>query len=149
MKYRAIFSTEKNALGTDMGLLLLRASFGVSLFLKHGLEKITSFAQMAQVFPNPLHLGAHVSFAIAATSDVFAAVLLIAGFATRPAALFIACNIGVAWLFVHHAQFFGSNADHGELCVLYLCGFLSTALCGAGRFSMDALLSRPGRPPLR
>ncbi len=61
MNYRAIFSTGKNALGTDLGLLLLRASFGLSLFLKHGLEKVTSFTQMAQVFPDPLHLGAHVS----------------------------------------------------------------------------------------
>lgn len=143
MKYRAILSTGETSLGTDLGLLLLRASFGLSLFLKHGLEKITDFTQMAQVFPDPLHLGAHVSFAIAAASDVLAAVLLIAGFATRPAALFIACNIGVAWLFFHHAQFFGPHADHGELCVLYLCGFLSAALCGAGRFSMDALFSRP------
>lgn len=144
MNYRAILSTGENSFGTDMGLLLLRASFGLSLFLRHGLEKITGFTQMAQVFPDPLHLGAHVSFAIAATSDVLGAVLLIAGLATRPAALLIACNISVAWLFVHHAQFLGSNAEHGELCVLYLCGFLSAALCGAGRFSMDALLSRPG-----
>jgi len=144
MNYKAIFSTGKNALGTDLGLLLLRVSFGLSLFLKHGLEKITSFTQMAQVFPDPLHLGAHVSFTIAAVSDVLAAILFIAGFATRPAALFIACNISVAWIFVHHAEFFASNADHGELCVLYLCGFLSAALCGAGRFSTDALLGRPG-----
>lgn len=144
MNFRAIFSTGKNALGTDLGLLLLRASFGLSLFLKHGLEKVTSFTQMAQVFPDPLHLGAHVSFMIAATSDVLAAVLLIAGFATRPAALFIACNISVAWVFVHHAEFFGSNADHGELCVIYLCGCVSLAFTGAGRFSSDALVSRSG-----
>lgn len=143
MNYRAIFSTGENALGTDLGLLLLRASFGLSLFLKHGLEKLTSFTHMAQVFPDPLHLGAHMSLTIAAMSDVLAAVLLVAGLATRPAALFIAGNIGVAWIFVHHAQFFGSDSDHGELCVLYLCGFLSLAFSGAGRFSIDALLRRP------
>ncbi len=144
MNYKAIFSTGKNALGTDLGLLLLRVLFGLSLLLKHGLEKITGFSQMAPVFPDPLHLGAHVSFTIAAMSDVLAAVLLIAGLATRPAALLIACNIGVAWIFVHHAEFFGSNADHGELCVLYLCGCVSLAFTGAGRFSADALVGCSG-----
>lgn len=146
MNYRNLLFDSGNALGTDLGLLLFRISFGLSLFLKHGVEKITSFRQMAQTFPDPLHLGAHMSFAIAATSDVLAAVLLIAGFATRSAALFIAANIGVAWIFFHHEQFFGSNADHGELCVIYVCGFLSLALCGAGRFSIDSLLGRSRSP---
>jgi putative oxidoreductase len=144
MNYKAIFSTGKNALVTDLGLLLLRISFGLSLLLKHGLEKITGFSQMVPVFPDPLHLGTHLSFTIAATSDVLAAVLLMAGFATRPAALFIAGNVGVAWIFVHNAQFFGSKADHGELCVLYLCGCVSLAFSGAGRFSADAFLRRSG-----
>lgn len=33
------------------------------------------------------------------------------------------------------------NTEHGEVCALYLCGFLSIVLCGPGRFSIDPLSS--------
>jgi len=46
-------------------------------------------------------------------------------------------NIFVAWSFVHHFQFFGRGADHGEAIVLYLSGFLAIAIMGPGRFSLD------------
>ena len=140
MDFGRIFAVEPASRRIDMGLLCLRVSFGLSLLLKHGIEKVTGFNEMAKTFPDPFHLGLHVSLAIATASDVIAASMLIAGFATRPAAVFIACNIGVAWVFVHQAQFFGPNADHGELCVLYLCGCLAILLGGAGRFSIDARL---------
>ena len=142
MDLRRIFAVEPASRPIDMGLLFLRVSFGLSLLLKHGIEKVTGFSEMVKTFPDPFHLGLHVSLAIATTSDVIAAGMLIAGFATRPAALFVACNIGVAWVFVHKAQFFGPDADHGELCVLYLCGCLAVLLCGAGHFSIDARLNR-------
>ena len=123
-----------------MGLLLLRLSFGVSLFLKHGVEKIAGFHQMLQGFPDPFHIGVRLSLLIATASDAVAAVLLTVGFATRPSAFFIACNIFAAWLLVHHGMFFGRDADHGEICVLYICGCLTVLLAGPGRYSMDALL---------
>ena len=93
---------------------------------------------MAQSFPDPVHLGTHASLGIATTSDVLAASLVITGLATRPAALFIASNIAVAWIFVHRGQYFGSDGDHGELCALYIGGFLVITVCDAGRFSIDA-----------
>jgi len=50
MNLKVLFSIPKHALGRDMGLLLLRASFGLILLMKHGLEKITNATQMAQIF---------------------------------------------------------------------------------------------------
>lgn len=142
MKVQSIFMVNRDSSGTGLGLFLLRSSFGLSLFLKHGVEKITGFNRMAQSFPDPFHLGVRLSLTIATMSDVLAALCLIAGFATRLSASFIFFNILVAWIFVHRAQFFGRGADHGEVCVLYLCGCLAIILCGPGRFSVDALLSR-------
>ena len=144
MHIRSVFAVNHDSFGTSLGLGFLRVSFGLSLFLKHGLEKITGFHRMAQGFPDPLHIGARLSLSIATASDAVAAIFLIMGFATRPSAFFVACNILVAWIFVHHGMFFGKGADHGEVCVLYICGFLAVLLCGPGRYSIDALLGREG-----
>jgi putative oxidoreductase len=121
----------------DWGLLWLRLGFGLSLFLKHGREKPTNFAQMAQHFPNPLHVGPVPGLLFALTSDAICSILVLLGLATRWAALWIVANIFIAWSFVHHFQFFGRGADHGEAIVLYLGGFLALVIMGPGRVSLD------------
>ena len=127
----------------DAGLLILRMLAGTSLFLKHGLEKPTHFAAMAAHFPDPVHLGPVPSLVIALVSDVVCSILTIAGLATRWAALFVVVNVGVAWSMVHHFGFFtGPDANHGELCFLYITLFLALSFTGAGRYSIDVLISR-------
>ncbi|MGA8029135.1 MAG: DoxX family protein [Bryobacteraceae bacterium] len=121
----------------DWGLLCLRVWFGLSLFLKHGWEKPTNFAQMSQHFPNPLHIGSVPSLIFALTSDAICSILVLLGLGTRWAALLIFVNICVAWSFVHHFQFFGRGSDHEEAIVLYLGGFLALAIMGPGRLSLD------------
>ena len=141
MNIHSLFAVNRNSLGTNLGLFFIRVAFGLSLFLKHGVEKITGFNRMAQDFPDPFHIGARLSLSVATVSDVVAAVLVIVGLAARPSAFFIVCNILVAWLFFHHAMFFGEQSDHGEVCVLYICAFSAVVMCGPGRYSIDALLS--------
>ncbi len=127
----------------DAGLLILRLLAGASLFLKHGWEKPAHFAAMAVHFPDPIHLGPVPSLIIALASDVFCAVLTTVGLATRWAAVFVVLNVGVAWSLVHHFAFFtGPEADHGELCFLYMAVFLALSFTGAGRYSIDAWLSK-------
>jgi putative oxidoreductase len=121
----------------DWGLLSLRVWFGLSLFLKHGWEKPTNFAQMSQHFPNPLHIGSVPSLIFAHASDAICSILVLLGLGTRWAALLITVNISIAWSFVHHFQFFGRGSDHGEAIVLYLGGFLALAIMGPGRLSLD------------
>jgi uncharacterized membrane protein YphA (DoxX/SURF4 family) len=41
----------------DWGLLILRVWFGGNLFIKHGWEKLANFSQLAQHFPDPIHIG--------------------------------------------------------------------------------------------
>ncbi len=127
----------------DAGLLILRLLVGATLFLKHGWEKPTHFAAMAAHFPDPIQLGPVPSLVIALVSDVICSVLTMVGLATRWAALFVVLNVGVAWSMVHRFGFFtGPDADHGELCFLYLAVFLALACTGAGRFSIDATIAR-------
>jgi putative oxidoreductase len=122
----------------DIGLLLLRLGLGLSLFLKHGWEKPALFSEMATHFPDPLHIGAVPSLVFALVCDAVCSLLVAVGLATRWAALAVVINISVAWLFVHHAEFFGKQADHGEVCVLYIIGYLVLFVTGPGRHSVDA-----------
>ncbi len=121
----------------DLGLLALRIWVGASLFLKHGFEKPTNFSQMAAHFPDPLHIGPVPSLIFALCSDAVCSILVMLGLATRWAAALIFVNIFVAWSLVHHFQFFGHGADHGEVVVLYLGAYLALAIAGPGRYSVD------------
>ena len=124
----------------DAGLLVLRVCMCLSLFLKHGWEKIFNFSQMAQHFPDPLHLGFPSGLIFAMIGDSICSLLIIAGLATRWASLLSFVNIFIAWAFFHHFLFFGRQADHGELIVLYLAGLLTILIAGPGRYSVDSLL---------
>jgi putative oxidoreductase len=127
---------------TDAGLLLLRLLIAAPLFLRHGVEKLTTFSYMATVFPDPLHIGPVPSLVIAMLSDGICSVLIILGLATRWAALFIFFNIFVAWSFAHHFLFWGVKGEHGELIVLYLGAMLALFLAGPGKYSVDGMLDK-------
>jgi putative oxidoreductase len=127
---------------TDEALLVLRLLTAGPLFLKHGTEKLFTFSQMSAHFPDPLHIGVVPSLLFAALSDGICTLLLILGLATRWAALIIFVNIFVAWAFVHHFIFFGRQADHGELIVLYLGAMIALFLAGPGKYSLDSKLQK-------
>lgn len=118
------------------GLLILRVFTGVSLFLKHGLEKLTGYSTMVQHFPNPLHIGAHATLAFALLSDGICSVLVVVGLFTRAAAAIVLINLLAAFLLVHHAAFFTDG--HVELVWVYIAAFLAILVAGPGRFSIDA-----------
>ena len=129
----------------NFGLLLLRIVIFLSLFLKHGTEKLLGFGTMSLHFPDPLHIGAFPSFLFAMISDGICTLLIVVGLATRWAAVLLFVNVFVAWAFIHNFLFFGRGSDHGELIVLYLGAAITLFFTGAGRFSIDALLDKQGR----
>ncbi len=132
---------------SDLGLLVLRVVAFASLFIKHGLEKITpsSFSEMAPVFPDPAHIGHIPSLLVATGSDAFCAILLVLGLCTRFAGAYVFAVLSFAWVFTHHFMFLGKGLEpkHGELIVLYITQSLAIALLGPGKFSLDWLLWRP------
>lgn len=135
-----IFSTETTGGSASIGLLILRVIAGLSLFLKHGLEKLTGYSTMVQHFPDPIHIGAHASLAYALLSDGICSVLVVVGLVTRPAAFIIVVNLLTVFFLVHHAAFFSSG--HVELVALLIAAFAALLFTGPGRFSIDALLKR-------
>ena len=93
-------------------------------------------------FPDPIHIGAGPSLVIALIADFICSILIIVGLGTRLAALFSFVNLAVAWIFVHHFLFFGRDADHGEVVVLYMGVMLALTFAGAGRYSVDHLIAK-------
>ena len=125
---------------TDAGLLVLRLWLGLSLLLLHGWAKLTSFSAMAGKFPDPIGVGSRTSLTLTVFAEVVCAVLIVLGLFTRAAALTQAILMSVAFFVVHKMALSGPAS--GELAFIYLGGFLALLLAGAGRFSVDANLSR-------
>ena len=121
----------------DLGLLILRVVFGVSLCILHGWGKVVHFSQMAAHFPDPLHIGAKYTLLFAILSDVVCSLLVALGLATRWAALIIAVNTGAAFILVHRFTLFGPHS--GELALLFFAWALAVFIMGPGRFSVDGI----------
>ncbi len=131
-----------NHLGTyrDLGLLLLRAGFGLYMAFGHGLGKITGgpeqWARLGGVMEGIFGLGFLPTFwgFMAAIAEFVAALLIVIGVATRPAALLLALNMVVAALAHITGVFDGSP----EMALLYGLVFLSLLFVGPGEYSIDA-----------
>lgn len=119
----------------DAGLLVLRLWFGLMLFFNHGLLKLTHFSQMSRHMPDPLHIGSEATLILALLAEVVCALLVVIGLATRLAALYIAIELGIAFMLVHHLKLSGPGS--GELAYLYIGAFLVLLIAGPGRHSVD------------
>lgn len=122
----------------NAGLLVLRLWLGLSLLILHGWTKLTGFSEMAGKFPDPIGLGSSTSLALTVFAEVACALLIVIGLFTRAAALTQTILMTVAFFVVHKAALSGPGS--GELAFIYLAGFVTLLLAGAGRFSFDAKL---------
>jgi putative oxidoreductase len=125
---------------TDIGLLLLRVGVGLSLFLKHGVEKLTGYSTMVQHFPDPIHIGAHTGLAYALVTDGICTILIAAGLFTRSASALLLINLLTAFFFVHHAAFFTDG--HVELVAVYILVFAAILVTGPGALSIDGWMKK-------
>jgi putative oxidoreductase len=138
----------------DWGLLLLRVWTFLSLFAKHGFEKLSNQDNMAFTFrDDPIHIGKFASFLCAAFADGICTLLIALGLGTRWAAMALFINLFVAWSLVTHFDYFehtiASLGNHGEVIVLYMGACLAVAIAGPGRFSLDWKLGIDGLWPFR
>lgn len=131
------------AVSADAQLLVLRVGIGLTLFLKHGWEKVSMLSLVNDHFADPLHIGMTPSWIIALFADGICSLLIVAGIGTRWLAAVCLMNIFVAWSLIHHFAFLGKSpsADHGELIVQYLVVFTVLLIGGPGRYSVDGMLA--------
>jgi putative oxidoreductase len=122
----------------DLGLLLLRAGFGLTLAFGHGLGKLTNPQKFLgsvtrHGFPLP-----EVMAPIAALSEFVGGILVAIGLATRPAALFVIGTMLGAAFVVHGGDPFSKK----ESALAYALVAFVILVAGPGRYSLDARLEK-------
>jgi putative oxidoreductase len=121
---------------TNFGLLVVRAGAG-ALLMTHGIQKLQMIMDGNLQFADPLGLGPMVSLYIATGAEFFCAALVVLGLLTRLAALLVAVNMAVAAVIVHA----GDAWPKPEMAVLYGLVLFGLVFTGAGRFSVDGLVT--------
>lgn len=140
-------------LTTSIGLLLLRLGMG-GFMMSHGWGKVQMLiAGNFEGFGDPIGIGSPLSLVLVVGAEFVCAGLVMLGFATRFTALPIVMAMGVAafvahggdpWTMGEGARLFMEKQAPSwaskEPALLFLIPYLTLALTGAGRFSVDALL---------
>ena len=117
---------------TDLGLLILRVSFGI-LMLTHGIPKLSKLFVSPITFPDPLGFGSGLSLVLALIGELIAPIFIMIGFKTKIAAIPATITMFVAAFIVH----FGDPIETKEKALLFFFAFLVILLSGAGKFSVD------------
>lgn len=132
---KLLFGTTPDA---NIGILILRVFTGAAL-MTHGIAKMAGGLEQFTGFVASLGVPApHVMAFLAAFAESFGAAFLAIGILTRPAAFMIICTMGVAIFGALGSQPFAKQ----ELAWLYLVPALMFLLKGAGRWSVDFMITR-------
>ncbi|MGJ8665761.1 MAG: DoxX family protein [Patiriisocius sp.] len=115
-----------------IGLLFLRLSFS-AMMLTHGIPKLMKLVQGNMEFGDPIGIGSTPSFILIVIAEVICPLLVIIGYRTRIASIPVIIAMGVAAFIVHGADALATK----EKALLYLFAFVSIALLGPGRHSVD------------
>jgi putative oxidoreductase len=119
----------------DLALLTLRVALGLSMALLHGWGKLSNLIAGTSKFPDVLGIGSTPALVLAIGAEFFGSLLLILGLWTRLAALMLTITMSVAFFVAHGAKLSGQG--NGELAFVYLIGYLTLLVAGAGKFSID------------
>ncbi|PRY60260.1 putative oxidoreductase [Knoellia remsis] len=130
----------------DVLLLLARLGLGITFFM-HGWQKLTAqgvsgtqkaFASMGAPLPD-------VTAVVAIVLEVVGGLALLAGAFTTLVGVVLAVHMAAAALIAHLGNgFFVANGGPSYVIALG-AGALALAAAGAGRFGLDAVLSRGAR----
>jgi len=132
---KKLFAPGNDSALTNVALLALRLWLGLAMLLNHGLGKLTGFGEMSQKFPDLLHIGSPANLALVVFAEFFCSILLVFGLLTRFAGLVLGINMAVAFLIAHGGKLTGEG--NGELAFIYLAGYVTLLIAGAGKFSTD------------
>lgn len=121
----------------SLGLLILRVLVGITM-LTHGLAKLTSFSEFSATFPDPIGLGSTLSLILIIGAEVGCSLFVIVGAFTRLATIPLMFSMLVVLFVVHASDPFQVK----ELPLLYLGIYILLFFTGAGRISLDSLISK-------
>lgn len=120
----------------DIGILILRIGIGALMLFGHGSEKLVSFAERADTFPDPLGVTPAVSLSLTVFAEFFCSIAILFGFFTRYATIPLIITMLVA-IFVIHGD---DPWQKQEFATLYLVPYITLLVSGGGRYSVDRKL---------
>jgi putative oxidoreductase len=125
----------------DAALLFLRVTASVLVLLVHGLPKALHYTSQLDAIEDPLHFGKTLTLGFAIFAEVVCPLLMIAGIATRFAALPIVLVCVIALGLVHREW----TVDQGQFAWMLLILFGTIAIGGAGRYRIARQPRASGR----
>ena len=118
------------------GALLFLRLFVGGMMLTHGWVKLSSFAALSAVFPDPLGIGTTFSLVLTVFAEVGCSLCLILGFMTRLAVLPLIFNMAMAFFVIHSADTFAVK----EMALLYLGMYIAVFWAGGGKYAADEII---------
>lgn len=138
---KRIFGTSFNVNTLHFWLLILRVAVA-GFMLTHGLPKLSKLMAGGEIqFADPFGLGQGASLGLTAFAEAICSFLIILGLATRLATIPLIIAMSVAAFIAHADDPFAKK----EMALLYLLIFITLAILGPGKYSVDALISKQGR----
>ena len=117
---------------TAIGLAFFRIAIS-GMMLTHGIPKLQKLLAGDFEFGDPIGIGAAPSLFLTVIGEFLCPVLIIIGYKTRLASIPAAITMLVAAFIVHGSDPFGTK----EMALLYLVAFITIALLGPGKYSID------------
>ncbi len=116
----------------DVGLAFFRISMS-AMMITHGLPKFQKLVSGDFTFGDPIGIGAAPSLFLAVIGEFICPILIIIGYKVRLASIPVVITMLVAAFIAHSADPFGTK----EKALLFLISFVTIALLGPGKFSID------------
>lgn len=132
-----LFPLKPDNKGYSLFLLAFRLLFG-GLLLIHGIQKWMSFAELSQVFPDPLGVGSSVSLGLAIFGEVACSLAFIFGVFYRLAVIPMIFTMGVAFFVIHGGDPFAVK----ELAFAYMMVYAIMFVAGPGRYAIDRVFAK-------
>ncbi len=116
----------------NIGILILRVSLA-GLMIPHGYNLLIHFTEKQDSFTTFMGLSSSISLTLAIGAELFCSIFLLIGLGTRLILIPLMITMSVAIIHAHNGDIFGD----GQTAFLYLIGFLTVFIIGAGKYSVD------------
>ena len=123
---------------TDSGLLIMRLWAGLAMLYAHGWPKLMSFSQQIERREGFLGMPGELAATLLVFSEVFCALLIALGLATRAVAIPLVITMAIA-AFVAHA---GDPFRDRELALFFGTAYLMFLCTGPGKYSLDHYIAK-------
>ncbi len=138
---KKLFNTNFSNEGVHFMLLVLRVAVAAFMIV-HGYQKLGWITSGAEIqFGDPIGVGPVLSLYLTVFAEFFCSIFLLLGLGTRLAVIPLIVTMIVAVFIVHAPDGF----DKKELGLHYLVVYLFILVAGAGKYSIDSLISKSGR----